>query len=179
MRMTLWIGVSVVVAFLCSSTATGRDEDVTSRDIEQAFRTIRRAIHGGAEEAPFGRAQALQTIEASGGTELQELSDNVVIYRRGGRKLAITFYDDGGIQLSVHLSGGVWDSDAANAWNAKMRIGKCYVQDGDTIVLECALLYRQGPSAAWFQGGLDSFHGVLPTFYKFVAEQDKDEKEGK
>ena len=159
---------------LSGGNAHGKEGDVTSRDVEKAFRTIRRAIGGGAEALPFDKPQVLKVVTDEGGTNLKTLRDDLTSYVFEERTNVVVFYDDGDIQLRHHLSGGTWDTAAANEWNRTRRVGKAYLLEDGSIVLEYTLLASQGPSEVWLRGALGAFHEALRGYATFVREKNQD-----
>ena len=172
-RVLGWMLVALAAGVLLAGDAHGRD-DVTSRDIEKAFRTLRRAIGDGAEVLPFGKPEVLKLVAEAGGTDVKELEPSFTSYMFEGRKIVIVFYEDGDLQLRHTLTGGKWDPVAANSWNRAQRVGKCYLREDGSITLEYTLVSTQGPSEKWFRGAMTSFHGALTHYSKWVREKNQD-----
>lgn len=173
MRVVGWMGVAVTACLLLGGDAHGRD-DVTSRDIEKAFRTLRRAIRGGAEPAPFGKPQVMKLVAEAGGKDFKDLEPSFSSYTFEGNKVIVVFYEDGDLQLRHTLTGGKWSSDATNEWNRTQRVGKCYLQEDGDVTLEYTLLSTQGPSEAWFRGALTAFHKTLSHYGTYIRGKNQD-----
>lgn len=171
------LGVVLLAALGAGLLAAGRaradDESVTSRDVEQALRTLRDAVRHGVAGAPCTKENVQAALEGWGAAAIDASEENVLSFTWMGRNLVIAFHVGTGddLLLRYRYPGTLADDEHVNAWDNEALFLAYIDRRSDTATLEWGLLAETEPTVLRLQKVLTRFGREADSFTKFLDER--------
>lgn len=153
--------------------AQADDEAVTSRDVEQALRTLRDAVRHGVAGQPCTRANVRAALEVWGAVGIDDREENVLSFTWMGRALAMAFHVGAGddVLLRYRYPHPVPDAELVNAWNNSALFLGYVDRRADVATLEWGLLAETEPTVLRLQKVLTRFGHEAESFTRFLDER--------
>ncbi|MGE0193486.1 MAG: hypothetical protein AB7T63_15760 [Planctomycetota bacterium] len=178
-RGTASVGLAVVLlaalgaGLVAAGRARAEDESVTSRDVEQALRTLRDAVRHGVAGAPCTKDNVRAALEGWGAAAIDGSEENALAFTWMGRSLVLVFHVGTGedLLLRYRYPQPVAEAEHVNAWNnAALFLG--YVDRRSNVAtLEWGLLAETEPTVLRLQKVLTRFGREADAFTKFLDER--------
>jgi hypothetical protein len=149
----------VGAAWACRGAWADGDDDVTSRDVEQAFRTLRDAVRGGVEFRPATIDHVHEALSGWGARQVERTEQQVLRFAWGERTLVIVFGAGTGGDVILRYQHGraVGDAEALNTWNSQALTMGYIDRRQDTPTLELNVLAESTPTVDEMKGLLGRF----------------------
>lgn len=161
-RMLPALGLACVCLAACLAIGVerpGAEEGgaVNAREVEQAFRTLRRAVRGDMDVAPMSIERMRKILERLEARSLMQSEASALAADWMGEHLIFLVQDNGDLIFRWRSDVPGWTLDVANAWNAGQVLGMAYIDAAGHPTLEAPLIAELEPTTHQVEATLGRF----------------------